>query len=35
MTATMGIALLIPFSYGMDLIPAIGMMLGAFIMKGI
>ena len=30
MTATMGIALLIPFSYGMDLIPAIGMMLGVY-----
>ena len=30
MTATMGIALLIPFSFGMDLIPAIGLLLGIY-----
>ena len=29
MTATMGVALLIPFSYGMDLIPSIGLLLTA------
>ena len=28
MTATMGVALLIPFSFGMDLIPSIGLLLG-------
>ena len=28
MTATMGLALLIPFSFGMDLIPSIGLLLG-------
>ena len=27
MTATMGVALLIPFSFGMDLIPSIGLLL--------
>ena len=30
MTATMGIALLIPFSFGMDLIPSIGLLLGIY-----
>ena len=30
MTATMGVALLIPFSYGMDLIPSIGLLLGIY-----
>ena len=30
MTATMGVALLIPFSFGMDLIPSIGLLLGIF-----
>ncbi len=30
LTATMGIALLIPFTYGMDLIPSIGMLLGIY-----
>ena len=30
MTATMGVALLIPFSFGMDLIPAIGLLLGIY-----
>lgn len=30
MTATMGIALLIPFSYGMDLITSVGMLLGVY-----
>ncbi|MDR1835532.1 MAG: tripartite tricarboxylate transporter permease [Fusobacteriaceae bacterium] len=30
LTATMGIALLIPFTYGMDLIPSIGLLLGIF-----
>src|SRR5574344_416196 len=30
LTATMGIALLIPFTYGLDLIPSIGMLLGIF-----
>lgn len=30
MTSTMGIALLIPFSYGMELIPSVGMLLGVF-----
>lgn len=30
MTATMGIALLIPFSYGMDLIPSVGLLLGVY-----
>ena len=28
MTATMGVALLIPFSFGMDLMPSIGLLLG-------
>ena len=28
MTATMGVALLIPFSFGMDLIPSIGLLDG-------
>ena len=28
MTATMGVALLVPFSVGMDLIPAVGLLLG-------
>ena len=30
MTATMGVALLIPFSFGMDLIPSIGLLLGIY-----
>ncbi len=30
MTATMGVALLIPFSYGMDLIPSVGLLLGIY-----
>ena len=30
MTATMGVALLIPFSFGMDLIPSIGLLLGTY-----
>lgn len=30
MTATMGVALLVPFSFGMDLIPAIGLLLGIY-----
>lgn len=30
LTATMGIALLIPFTYGMDLIPSVGMLLGIY-----
>ncbi|MDO4548478.1 MAG: tripartite tricarboxylate transporter permease [Clostridia bacterium] len=30
MTATMGIALLIPFSFGMDLIPSVGLLLGVY-----
>lgn len=30
MTATMGIALLIPFSFGMDLLPSIGLLLGIY-----
>lgn len=30
LTATMGIALLVPFTYGLDLIPAVGMLLGIF-----
>ncbi|MCM1321258.1 MAG: tripartite tricarboxylate transporter permease [Bacteroides sp.] len=30
LTATMGIALLIPFTYGMDLLPSVGMLLGIF-----
>ena len=30
MTATMGVALLIPFSYGMELIPSIGLLLGIY-----
>lgn len=30
MTATMGVALLIPFSYGMDLISSIGLLLGIY-----
>ena len=30
MTATMGIALLIPFSFGMELIPSIGLLLGIY-----
>ena len=28
MTATMGVALLIPFSFGKDLIPSVGLLLG-------
>ena len=30
MTATMGVALLIPFSFGMELIPSIGLLLGIY-----
>ena len=30
MTATMGVALLIPFSFGMDLIPSVGLLLGIY-----
>lgn len=30
MTATMGVALLVPFSFGMDLIPSIGLLLGIY-----
>jgi len=30
MTATMGVALLVPFSFGMDLIPAVGLLLGIY-----
>ena len=30
MTATMGVALLIPFSFGMDLIPSIALLLGIY-----
>ena len=30
MTATMGVALLIPFAFGMDLIPSIGLLLGIY-----
>lgn len=30
LTATMGVALLIPFSFGMDLIPSIGLLLGIY-----
>src|SRR5574344_1725086 len=30
LTATMGIALLVPFTYGLDLLPAVGMLLGIF-----
>lgn len=30
MTATMGVALLIPFSFGMDLMPSIGLLLGIY-----
>ena len=30
LTSTMGIALLIPFTYGMDLLPSIGLLLGIF-----
>ncbi|MDR3259613.1 MAG: tripartite tricarboxylate transporter permease, partial [Fusobacteriaceae bacterium] len=30
LTSTMGIALLIPFTYGMDLIPSVGLLLGIF-----
>jgi putative tricarboxylic transport membrane protein len=30
LTATMGIALLVPFTYGMEIIPSIGMLLGIF-----
>lgn len=30
LTATMGIALLVPFTYGLDLMPAVGMLLGIF-----
>ena len=30
MTATMGVALLVPFSFGMDLIPAVGLLIGIY-----
>lgn len=30
MTATMGVALLIPFSFGMDLVPSLGLLLGIY-----
>ncbi len=30
LTATMGVALLIPFSFGMDLIPSVGLLLGIY-----
>ncbi|NMD38766.1 MAG: C4-dicarboxylate ABC transporter permease [Christensenellaceae bacterium] len=30
LTATMGVALLVPFSFGMDLIPSIGLLLGVY-----
>ena len=30
LTATMGIALLIPFTYGLDFIPGVAMLLGIF-----
>ena len=30
MTATMGVALLVPFSFGMDLIPSLGLLLGIY-----
>src|SRR5574344_1724396 len=30
LTSTMGIALLVPFTYGMDLLPGVGMLLGIF-----
>jgi putative tricarboxylic transport membrane protein len=30
LTSTMGIALLIPFTYGLDIVPSIGMLLGIF-----
>ena len=30
LTATMGIALLVPFTYGMDIVPAVGMLMGIF-----
>ena len=30
LTATMGIALLVPFTYGLDLLPSVGMLLGIF-----
>ncbi|QTQ14439.1 tripartite tricarboxylate transporter permease [Treponema parvum] len=30
LTSTMGIALLIPFTYGLDLLPSVGMLLGIF-----
>ena len=33
MTATMGVALLIPFSFGMDLIPSIGLLLGIYLRR--
>lgn len=30
LTATMGVALLIPFSFGMDLVPSVGLLLGIY-----
>ena len=33
MTATMGVALLIPFSFGMDLIPSVGLLLSMMVAR--